>query len=1092
MDFDTRYKKLNTAQKQAVDTIDGPVMVIAGPGTGKTELLSMRAANILRQTDTLPGNILCLTFTESGVAAMRARLASIIGPDAYRVAIHTFHSFGSEIISSHREYFYHGAVMKPADDLTQLEILTHIFDSLSYDNLLSSKLNGNYVHLEDTLRSISDLKRSGLTSDEFLKILDAGDSVMDSCEAELADIFAHRIAKSTIEALIPLSEKIASLPQPKMPAGMTPLASTLALSLAHAIDEAQSLGKTTPITTWKNTWLEKDNVGRFVFKSRKRHAKLRSLAFIYYRYLSVMNERSRYDYDDMILEVIHAFETQPDLRYNLQEKYQYIMVDEFQDTNLAQLRLLLDIGDNPVHEGRPNILVVGDDDQAIYSFQGAEVGNILQFKGRFPSLDQIILTENYRSAPVIIERASDVIALSSERLSHFDDRLQKNLQPNVPATASRVAVYESETVADEYTHTVTSIAALLEKHVSPHEIAVIARTHRELEAILMYFNHKNIAINYERRDNVLDIESVKLLELLARVALLLYENRLSEVDALLPELLAHPAFGFEAADLWQLSLAAYSQRRLWIDTMATFPVFAPFHTWLIKTSQQIPHLSLEAVLDILMGSVDDEAEYISPYKTYFFSEERRATTPSDYLTFLGALKTLRAKLRDFSSEQPHLQTFIEFVDMHREYNRTIMNTSDAAQDTSGAVQLMTAHRSKGLEFKHVFVIGATDKNWGMMARGRATSITYPENLPLAASTGSVNERLRLFFVAMTRAKQTLSISYAIQDHVGKPLLPAGFLMNSQFDKHTVDSPQTIADMVQSAEFDWRGASINLPGATMKQLLTPQLESYRLSATHINNFIDVSNGGPDYFLIQNLLHFPSARSSHAGYGTAIHTALQQAHVHLLSTGHQKPLEDVLRDFETALKDQQLSAEEYARFIDQGIAGLTRFLDSSYGTFSLTAKPEFNFGPQHVVYNNARLTGKLDVVEIDQTNKTLSVTDYKTGKPARDWKGRADYEKVKLHKYKQQLMFYRLLAEHSRDFHDYTFEGGALQFIEPASSGEIMAPLRAEFTEEDYRYFKQLVLAVWQRIMALDLPDTSSYSPDYAGILQFEADLIDNNI
>lgn len=105
MDFTTRYQNLNEAQRKAVDTIDGPVMVVAGPGTGKTELLSMRAANILRKTDELPENILCLTFTESGSVAMQKRLTSIIGRDAYNVSIYTFHAFGTEIMSRYREYF---------------------------------------------------------------------------------------------------------------------------------------------------------------------------------------------------------------------------------------------------------------------------------------------------------------------------------------------------------------------------------------------------------------------------------------------------------------------------------------------------------------------------------------------------------------------------------------------------------------------------------------------------------------------------------------------------------------------------------------------------------------------------------------------------------------------------------------------------------------------------------------------------------------------------------------------------------------------------------------------------------------------------
>src|SRR5690242_8355286 len=121
MDFTYRYEKLNAAQRQAVDTTDGPVMVIAGPGTGKTELLSMRTANILKKTDTLAENILCLTFTESGASAMRERLTSIIGAEAYRVAIHTFHSFGTEIINQNGQFFYQGAHFRAADELSSYE-----------------------------------------------------------------------------------------------------------------------------------------------------------------------------------------------------------------------------------------------------------------------------------------------------------------------------------------------------------------------------------------------------------------------------------------------------------------------------------------------------------------------------------------------------------------------------------------------------------------------------------------------------------------------------------------------------------------------------------------------------------------------------------------------------------------------------------------------------------------------------------------------------------------------------------------------------------------------------------------------------------
>ncbi len=285
MDFTARYKKLNARQKQAVDHIDGPLMVVAGPGTGKTELLSMRVANILAKTDVLAENILCLTFTESGATAMRERLSEIIGRDAYKVAIHTFHSFGSEVINRYSEYFYHGADFRPADELASYEIVKSIFDSLDYNNPLASKLDGEYVHIRDTLQAISELKKSGLTNEELLQILDNNDLVLDSIESDLAEIFATRISSATTEMLAPISEKMAVQEIPKLPPGVAPLANVMALSLAHAIDEAHQSASTKPITAWKNAWLEKNEAGEFIFKDRKRSAKLRAVSYVYYLYL---------------------------------------------------------------------------------------------------------------------------------------------------------------------------------------------------------------------------------------------------------------------------------------------------------------------------------------------------------------------------------------------------------------------------------------------------------------------------------------------------------------------------------------------------------------------------------------------------------------------------------------------------------------------------------------------------------------------------------------------------------------------------------------------------------------------------------------
>ena len=138
--FEERYSNLNPKQKEAVDYINGPLLVVAGPGTGKTEILALRVAHILKKTETAPKNILCLTFTNSAAYNMRERLTKLIGRDAYKVSIHTFHSFGVDVISTYPEYFYRGAAFNPVDDVTQIEILEEILADLPHNNDLGNLL----------------------------------------------------------------------------------------------------------------------------------------------------------------------------------------------------------------------------------------------------------------------------------------------------------------------------------------------------------------------------------------------------------------------------------------------------------------------------------------------------------------------------------------------------------------------------------------------------------------------------------------------------------------------------------------------------------------------------------------------------------------------------------------------------------------------------------------------------------------------------------------------------------------------------------------------------------------------------------------
>ena len=1075
-------------------------MVVAGPGTGKTELLSMRVANILRTADVLPQNILCLTYTESGAYAMRERLAGLIGADAYKVAIHTFHSFGSEIINRNAEYFYHGAYFRPADELSSYEVLRSIFEKLPHDNQLASKMNDEFTYLRDTQTAISDLKKSGLTSDELIAILDRNDRFIEWAQPRLESVFGPRLSKKSFASIEAFAQDIGSYTEDSYELiTYEPLYTLIQASLELALEHAEAGDSTKPLSAWKREWCEKRSDGELTLKDAKRSARLRAVASIYYEYLIAMQQRSLYDFDDMILRTVHALEVFNDLRLNLQEQYQYILVDEFQDTNDAQMRLLWNLSNNPSSEGRPNIMVVGDDDQAIYRFQGANLSNILDFRTLYRDVEIVTLRDNYRSAAPILELARTTITQAEERLEHTVDEIDKTLTPHHTPARSNVTYTVFADEASEY----DAIASRIENERSKNPgqtVAIISRHHRQLQALLPYLQKRHIPVSYDRRDNVLETPPVQFLEQLARIVTLLAEQQLDEVNGLLPELLAHPAWGIEPKELWKLSLDAHKNRQFWIEAMLEREgQFADIAEWLIYTAHLSLHEPLEYILDHLTGTVEDQVSnsekeepgedismvthegFQSPLRDYFFAHDLLKEQPAVYVSYLDALASIRRRIRDYRPEgQLLLRDFMYCLDKYRQLGIGIQGNGHVIDDHQ-PVELLTAHRSKGLEFDSVYVVGLADSVWGETARSRGRLIGYPHNLPIGISGDSTDEHIRLLFVALTRAKANLILSTHQTNGNGKSLLPVGYLNHVP-----VTHEESVTPAIELYETLWHSHLGSIGNHTMEELLRDTLAKYKLSATHLCNFLDVSRGGQELFLLQNLLRFPQAMSPSATFGSAVHTTLQRAHAHLTATGKKRPVEDLLGDFETALSEYQLASDQYNYFTKKGSDVLSTFFAARYDSFSPTQRVEQNFGSETVTLGDVRVSGAIDLMDIDDEAKTIVVTDYKTGKSTSTWQGKTDYEKIKLHHYRQQLMFYKLLIENSRQYAGYTVTRGIIEYVEPDERG-VIHRIELDYSADELEAFRQLVTGVWQRILALDFTTEADYEKTLAGIKAFEAEI-----
>lgn len=429
LNFLKAYNSLNQEQKLAVDTLEGPVLVVAGPGTGKTQLLSLRVANILDKTPVDPSSILCLTFTDNAAFNMRQRLNSIIGRDGYKVAIHTFHSFGTEVINQNPEYFFFGSLYKPADDLARIAILENILSALPISNPLNKwHPSDGWTYRVDIESRIRDLKQGGLTPAKYKSILERNWDFLSQSDTLVEKLFdLPRINNLKPEGVTEFYQKFKSLPQ-----------NEYSLKLLESLDQAvlDSLSSDTkfnrePMKIWRENYCAKDNQNKYHLKDFLNYQKHLALAEIYDQYQQTLHAQKLFDFEDMLLEVVTAFEQFPELKYNYQEKFEYILIDEFQDTNGVQMSLVNNLINLEVTEGRPNILVVGDDDQAIFKFQKATLKNILEFRERYKDPKIITLTKNYRSKQEILDFAELVITQSSTRLAHWPEVNKKLVAVNL-------------------------------------------------------------------------------------------------------------------------------------------------------------------------------------------------------------------------------------------------------------------------------------------------------------------------------------------------------------------------------------------------------------------------------------------------------------------------------------------------------------------------------------------------------------------------------------------------------------------------------------------------------------------------------------
>lgn len=1042
--FSEMYAQLNPEQKEAVEAIEGPVMVLAGPGTGKTQVLAMRIARILQVTQMDPWNVLCLTFTESGVVAMRERLVKIIGTAGYYVRIHTFHSFCNEVIQAHPDIFALKDSWQALSDIERVELLRELLDKLAGTSPLKP-FGAPYLYLKDVAGAIQTLKQESISPEEFKQTLSAINGFLRESDASLQEFFVLKPKERTegrcdaiVEDLLKVADKN------RLPLGMRGyierLLEELSSNAISADDEKQASKMRTAFKQKLKKWRDKLDL---------QLPRQMEVARVYDSYQGELEQRGRYDFEDMIFSVTREFKKNDQLLAQYQEQYQYVLVDEYQDTNGAQNEVVQLLGS---WDDQPNIFVVGDDKQSIYRFQGASLNNMLDFYNVYKKHIKVVsLRNNYRSQAVVLRSAGELIANNRESIVKYIPNVTDELSAKAGKLERKIEKSEFDSEGAENVFITRRVKELLEEGVPAREIAVLFRYNRDGQELVAVMQKLGIPVRLEAGENALDdihVEQfVKLLRLISN----------PRRDDLLADMLWYGWWDLNELDVIKLLQRSARDGRSMVllasDEQALKDAGIGEPEKILKVAGEILRWRKQSANTTLQHFLHDILTQ-SGWLDYVLRRQDKLSSLQKMATLLNEAKNLNA-----TSHNVTLGEFVRRFDLLREHDISL--DTDPWYMADDAVRLMTAHKAKGLEFEHVFMIRMNNKHWGN--NPDVSRLKLPHGLAkydfIMDQENNEDER-RLCYVAMTRAKQGLYMTRSRHTASGRQTEPSIFWVE------TPDDECEIGDVHEGEqEVLARLAKVELapvPDGSSQEIrdwVKHQLDGYVMSVTHLNNYLEC----PRKFYVRNILRVPDTRSVFQALGSCVHDALER-YVRAVSGGDEPTLEDLLGNFSRRLDREVLTEVDKKDTLETGLKILEEYYAKYSTQLGQSALVEYDFKPHCVVVEGVSVTGKIDkVLPLDgklEKGSPVAVVDYKTGNPDKA------YKKMKPEgNYYRQMVFYQLLCDESPQF-PYKMEYGEFDFVQKSTAKGLFVKKKIVVSEEDKQELREQIRRVWDEIVQLN--------------------------
>jgi len=875
-------KNLNPQQKRAVRFGQGPVLIVAGAGTGKTTVITERIAYLIKSKKIKPEEILALTFNNKAATEMEERVDNLL-PYGYRdLWVSTFHSFCERILKEHGL-----DIGLPTDfkilDQTSAWLLTK--KNLDKFNLDYYKPLGNPTKfIRALINHFARCKDQAIAPEDYLKY---GQD---------------------------LKTNLTDLPE------------------------------------------------------KQESERIKEIANAYFVYQKLLLENSALDFNDLINYCFQLFKKRPWLLKKYREKFQYILIDEFQDTNWVQYELI-----KLLAEPKNNLTVCADDDQSIYKFRGASFSNVLQFRKDFPQAKEIALIKNYRSRQNILDLAYQFIQLNNPNRLEYLDKINKKLQAQIKGRAE-IKHLHFKNLDQEVRGVVNKIIEIIKKNKKTNlsEIAILVRANDSANAFCRGLERANLPYQF-LASRGLYLKPI-ILDIIAYFKLL---DNYHESSALY-RVLNMPCFKFSYPDIVKITQYAHRKAKSVYEALSEL---RPNHN-LLNLIQKHAHLAQQRnVSEVFIRFLEDSdcLEYLS---------KKHKKEELDYISqFYEKIKSfeqtsLNAKLKDFMEE----------MSLELESGEQGKLQFDPEQGPE-MIKVMTIHSAKGLEFKHVFLVNLVDKKFPTIERQDPIEIPA-ELIKDIIPQGDIHleEERRLFYVGITRAKTGLFF-FSAEDYGGA--------RNKKLSRFLI-------------ELDFSEDLISLPKNKEIKIIKKQAEKIILPARLATRSVA---GGPDYFSFTQLKAFENCplqyKFAHIlkipihgkpvfSFGKTMHDVLfefvrmatQNGQRDLFCRGliNQTPTIDQLLEIykKKWIDDWYENKSQKESYCQLGKKCLKKFYQDFYKDKPKVLALEQNF---KLKISNEMLIGRID--RVDKTE----IIDYKTGKTK---------EKLELAD-KEQLLIYQIAAE-----------------------------------------------------------------------------------